>query len=105
LFHRAWVFEEALRRKAFDLVILGPTLIKNDRHHLRIWSRRRMPVRGFWLCTPMGERHPQVDVSMEPGRSIALLLQTIASMLPAQEANIRGRGGGVVGLAPALLSL
>ena len=26
--------EEALRRDAFDLVLLGPTLSRNDRHHL-----------------------------------------------------------------------
>ncbi|MBZ5574136.1 MAG: hypothetical protein LAO09_19905 [Acidobacteriia bacterium] len=26
--------EEALRQGSFDLVILGPTLTKNDRHHL-----------------------------------------------------------------------
>src|SRR5207245_10743510 len=26
--------EEALRRESFDLVVLGPTLTKNDRHHL-----------------------------------------------------------------------
>ena len=26
--------EEQLRRDAFDLVILGPTLSRNDRHHL-----------------------------------------------------------------------
>ncbi|MGA8762966.1 MAG: hypothetical protein WB562_08895, partial [Candidatus Sulfotelmatobacter sp.] len=26
--------EEALKKSAFDLVVLGPTLTRNDRHHL-----------------------------------------------------------------------
>jgi len=26
--------EEALKKSAFDLVVLGPTLSRNDRHHL-----------------------------------------------------------------------
>jgi DNA-binding NtrC family response regulator len=83
--------EEALRREAFDLVILGPTLTKNDRHHLPYVVKKAHAGTRVLVMHSDGERHPQVDASMETGRSIELLLQTIASML-AKEATISSRG-------------
>ena len=62
--------QDALKREAFDLVILGPTLTKNDRHHL-----------------PDGEGHHAVDATLETGRSMNALLEKIASMHPQQAAS------------------
>ncbi len=39
--------EEALHREPFDLVILGPTLTKNDRHHLPYMVKKAAPRRAF----------------------------------------------------------
>src|SRR5256885_16440929 len=35
--------EDALRRQSFDLVILGPTLSRNDRHHLPYMVKKAHP--------------------------------------------------------------
>ena len=79
--------EEALRREAFDLVILGPTLTKNDRHHLPYVVKKMHAGTRVLVMHSDGDRHPQVDASMETGRSIESLLEAIASML-AKEAGV-----------------
>ena len=78
--------EEALRRESFDLVILGPTLTKNDRHHLPYAVKKEHAGTRVLVMHSDGERHPQVDASIETGRTINDLLATIASMLAKEAA-------------------
>src|SRR5271157_3948978 len=54
--------EEAARRGTFDLVILGPTLSKNDRHHLPYSIKKAQATRILVMHTD-GERHPAVDAN------------------------------------------
>jgi len=71
--------EEALRRDAFDLVVLGPTLTKNDRHHLPYMVKKHEGTRVLVMHTD-GERHPYVDANLDTGRSIEALVEKIAAM-------------------------
>jgi len=73
--------EEALHREPFDLVILGPTLTKNDRHHLPYMVKKAYPEMHVLVMHTDGERHPYVDSSLETGRSIDALIDAIGSML------------------------
>jgi DNA-binding NtrC family response regulator len=72
--------EDAMRRGAFDLVILGPTLTKNDRHHLPYMVKKTHAGTRVLVMHSDGERHPQVDASIETGRSIDALLEKIAAL-------------------------
>jgi DNA-binding NtrC family response regulator len=76
--------EEALRRDAFDLVVLGPTLTKNDRHHLPYMVKKTHQGTRVLVMHTDGEGHPAVDAILETGRSIDSLLHKIAFMYDAQ---------------------
>ncbi len=77
--------EDALRRQSFDLVILGHTLTRNDRHHLPYMVKKAHPGTRVLVMHADGGRHPQVDANIDTGRSIDDLLEKISEML-AQEA-------------------
>lgn len=72
--------EEELKRGAFDLVVLGPTLTRNDRHHLPYKVKKAHAGTRVLVMHTDGERHPQVDANIETGRSIEELVAKIAEM-------------------------
>jgi DNA-binding NtrC family response regulator len=72
---------DALDRDAFDLVVLGPTLTRNDRHHLPYMVKKTHPGTRVLVMHTDGERHPQVDANLETGKSIDDLVAKIAVML------------------------
>jgi CheY-like chemotaxis protein len=76
--------QDALKREAFDLVILGPTLTKNDRHHLPYMVKKSHPETKVLVTHTDGEGHHAVDATLETGRSMNALLEKIASMHPQQ---------------------
>lgn len=76
--------EQALKQEAFDLVILGPTLTHNDRHHLPYMAKKAHAGTRVLVMHADGGRHPYVDAATDTGRSIESMLETIASMM-AQE--------------------
>jgi DNA-binding NtrC family response regulator len=80
--------EEALKRDAYDLVILGPTLTRNDRHHLPYMVKKSHPGTRVLVMHADGGRHPYVDKATDTGRSIESILETIASMM-AQEVAVK----------------
>jgi len=83
--------QESLRRDAFDLVILGPTLTKNDRHHLPYMVKKAHQGTRVLVMHTDGEGHPSVDANLETGRSVDALLDKIASMY-AEE--VKGTAAG-----------
>jgi DNA-binding NtrC family response regulator len=83
--------QEALRQGAFDLVILGPTLTKNDRHHLPYMVKKARPETKVLVTHTDGEGHHAVDATLETGRSMNALLEKIASLYP-QQATARAAG-------------
>lgn len=80
--------EEALQRDAFDLVVLGPTLSRNDRHHLPYMVKKSHEGTRVLVMHADGGRHPYVDKATDTGRSIESILETIAAMM-AQEAVVK----------------
>jgi DNA-binding NtrC family response regulator len=80
--------EEALKGDAFDLVVLGPTLSRNDRHHLPYMVKKSHQGTRVLVMHADGGRHPYVDKATDTGRSIESILETIASMM-AQEAVVK----------------
>ena len=77
--------EDTLRGKNFDLVVLGPTLTRNDRHHIPYMVKKNHAGTRVLVMHTDGERHPQVDANIDTGSSIDTLLRKIASAF-AQEA-------------------
>ena len=83
--HRKAVQEE-LRRDAFDLVILGSTMSKDDRHHLPYMVKKAHEGTKV-LVMHAGARHHEVDVAVDSGISMMLLLEKIAALLQAVTAH------------------
>jgi DNA-binding NtrC family response regulator len=76
--------QDALRKEPFDLVILGPTLSKNDRHHLPYMVKKASQETKVLVTHTDGEGHHAVDATLETGRSMNALLEKIASLFPQQ---------------------
>ncbi|HUD64889.1 MAG TPA: hypothetical protein VMQ17_09940 [Candidatus Sulfotelmatobacter sp.] len=88
--------EEALKQSAFDLVVLGPTLSRNDRHHLPYMVKKASAETSVLVMHADGSRHPYVDACTDTGASLDAVLtriegMTIAGMMPAAAAAAAGR--------------
>jgi DNA-binding NtrC family response regulator len=83
--------QDLLKREAFDLVILGATLSKNDRHHLAYMVKKAKSGARVLVTHTDGEGHPAVDATLETGRSMNALLEKIASMYPQAAGAASGR--------------
>jgi DNA-binding NtrC family response regulator len=76
--------EAQLKKGSFDLVILGPTLTRNDRHHLPYMVKKAHEGLRVLVLHADGGRHPYVDAATDTGRSIESILETISSMMASQ---------------------
>ena len=83
--------QDLLKREPFDLVILGATLSKNDRHHLAYMVKKAKSGARLLVTHTDGEGHPAVDATLETGRSMNALLEKIASMYPQAVGAASGR--------------
>jgi DNA-binding NtrC family response regulator len=83
--------QDRLKREKFDLVILGPTLTKNDRHHRAYMVKKAQPETRLLVTHTDGEGHPAVDATLETGRSMNALLEKIASIHPQAAGAASGR--------------
>jgi len=72
--------QDALRRDAFDLVILGSTLSKDDRHHLPYMVKKSHEGTKV-LVMHAGTHHHEVDAAVDSGMSMMLVLEKIAALL------------------------
>ena len=75
---------EALRRetllhKTFDLVILGATLSKDDRHHLPYMVKKSHAGTKV-LVMHAGTHHHEVDAAVDPTLSMPRILEKIAAL-------------------------
>jgi len=75
--------QEALRRDAFDLVILGSTLTKEDRHHLPYMVKKSHEGTKV-LVMHASARHHEVDATIDAGTSMQLVLEKIARLMAEQ---------------------
>jgi DNA-binding NtrC family response regulator len=86
--------EAALKAARFDLVVLGPTLTRNDRHHLPYMIKKANAETGVLVMHADGSRHPYVDACTDTGSSMEHVLarmesMTITGMMPAAAAAAR----------------
>ena len=75
--------QEALRRDAFDLVILGSTLTKEDRHHLPYMVKKSHEGTKVLVMHASG-RHHEVDATIDAGTSMQFVLEKIARVMAEQ---------------------
>jgi DNA-binding NtrC family response regulator len=76
---------DALQHGTFDLVVLGPTLTKNDRHHLAYKVKKANEQTRVLVLHSDGEHHPAVDANLDTGRSMQDVVAKIAAMWPKFE--------------------
>jgi len=88
--------EQALKNSVFDLVVLGPTLSRNDRHHLPYMVKKANAETSVLVMHADGSRHPYVDACTDTGASLEAVLtriegMSIAGMMPAAAGAAAGR--------------
>jgi ActR/RegA family two-component response regulator len=71
---------EQLKLDAFDLVVLGQTLSRNDRHHLPYMVKKFHQGTRVLVMHTDGERHPYVDANLDTGSRIEQLMEKIANL-------------------------
>lgn len=72
--------DEALKKSTFDLVVLGATLTRNDRHHLPYMAKKAHGEINVLVMHADGSRHPYVDACTDTGASMENVLARIQSM-------------------------
>jgi DNA-binding NtrC family response regulator len=72
--------EQALRSGSFDLVVLGPTLTRNDRHHLPYMVKKANQSTSVLVLHADSTRHPCVDACTDTGASVQTILARIEGM-------------------------
>lgn len=85
---------QALRQGSFDLVILGPTLSKNDRHHLAYMVKKASQTTRVLVMHTDGERHPAVDSNLDTGCSIEAVLARVATLWASEAPLTRAASAG-----------
>jgi DNA-binding NtrC family response regulator len=88
--------DEALKKSTFDLVVLGATMTRNDRHHLPYMAKKANAEIGVLVLHADGTRHPYVDACVDTGASVENILNRIetmhiAGMMPAAKAAGAGK--------------
>jgi DNA-binding NtrC family response regulator len=71
---------DALKSESFDLVILGATLTRDDRHHLPYMAKKAHAGTRVLVLHTDGSRHPSVDGNIDTGESIEKLVEKIGAV-------------------------
>ncbi len=90
--------EASLKTSGFDLVVLGPTFSRNDRHHLPYMVKKASGETSVLVMHADGSRHPYVDACTDTGASLEKVLNrieamNIAGMMPKAAGAAAGREG------------
>jgi DNA-binding response OmpR family regulator len=72
--------EAALKSGSFDLVVLGATLTRNDRHHLPYMVKKASDKTNVLVMHADGTRHHYVDACTDTGASMENVLARIEAM-------------------------
>jgi hypothetical protein len=83
--------QDALKSGSFDLVILGPTLSRDDRHHLPYMVKKAKAGTKVLVMHTDGSRHPYVDGNIDTGEDMQHLLDKIAALYPRAAAAASSR--------------
>jgi len=74
--------EQALPRERYDLVILGHTLTKSDRHHLPYMAKKANQETRVLVLHASG-RHHAVDAAIDSRQGEQAVLQAVEELLAA----------------------
>lgn len=85
--------EEALRKAKFDLVVLGSSLSRNDRHHLPYMIKKTNSPTQVLVMHTDGERHHYVDANLDTGCTMEDVVAKIATLWPKARAAAASAGG------------
>ncbi|MGA9528295.1 MAG: hypothetical protein WBS24_09280 [Terriglobales bacterium] len=77
--------QDELRRDTFDLVIVGSTMSKDDRHHLPYMVKKAHAGTRV-LVMHAGTHHHEVDVAVDSEINVVVLLEKIAALMDAARA-------------------
>lgn len=77
--------EDAVMHGAFDLVILGHSLTKDDRHHLSYMAKKFNPATRVLVLHASG-KHPKVDLAIDSRRGERVVLEAVAQLLAMRAA-------------------
>ena len=72
--------DTALKAAKFDLVILGSTLSRNDRHHLPYMVKKTNAETQVLVMHADGSRHPYVDACTDTGSSMETVVGRVDAM-------------------------
>jgi DNA-binding NtrC family response regulator len=86
--------EAALKGGSFDLVVLGGTLSRNDRHHLPYMVKKANAETSVLVTHADGTRHPYVDACTDTGSSLETVLARIDSMKISGSPKTAAAGAG-----------
>jgi len=86
--------EESLKKSAFDLVILGSSMTRNDRHHLPYMVKKASVGTKVLVLHADGSRHPYVDACVDTGTSVESVLNRIEAMKIAGAPQAAAAGAG-----------
>jgi DNA-binding NtrC family response regulator len=78
--------QDTLRRDAFDLVILGATLSKDDRHHLPYMVKKAHAGTKV-LVMHASSHHHEVDLAIDANTSMNFVLEKIDRLM-AEHASV-----------------
>lgn len=84
--------QEALKQGSFDLVILGPTLSRDDRHHLPYMVKKANSAARVLVMHTDGSRHPYVDGNTDTGSTMEELVRKIAAVQQQPKTMAAGAG-------------
>jgi DNA-binding NtrC family response regulator len=73
--------QDLLKSGQFDLVVLGSSMSRNDRHHLPYMVKKACETTRVLVMHADGGRHPVVDGIIDTGRSVEALVEKIAGMM------------------------
>jgi DNA-binding NtrC family response regulator len=72
--------QASIDKGGFDLVVLGPTLSRNDRHHLPYMVKKGQANARVLVMHADGSRHPYVDACTDTGASVENVLARVEAM-------------------------
>lgn len=84
----------ALDQGTFDLVILGSSMSRNDRHHLPYMVKKAKSETKVLVMHADGSRHPYVDGCTDSGVSMEAVLAKIESMAAPAATKAAAAGAG-----------
>jgi DNA-binding NtrC family response regulator len=83
--------QEALKQATFDLVILGATLTRDDRHHLPFMVKKASSGTLVAVMHTDGSRHHYVDINTDSGSNMEEMLRKLSSLKPKAAAAAVGK--------------